>query len=101
VRVVWSYGATTTVDARRLTKSSFKSSGYLEHHAVREAWSKDRDREWHSILSKPSRTGNAREIENIGKVCKLKFGNLKHQLSGLPNDRLYKTKAESRTLPNL
>ena len=61
------------IDASGLAKRSLESLGDLEDHTVREAWSQDRNRKWHSIASESSRTRNARQIQNIGKVCELKF----------------------------
>jgi len=60
-----------SVNARRLTKSSLESLRYFEDHTVGEARPKNRDSKRHSILSKPSRTGDASEVEDIGKVSKL------------------------------
>jgi hypothetical protein len=45
-----------SIDTRRLAKCSFEPLGNLEHHTIREALPKDRDRERHPIFSKPSRT---------------------------------------------
>jgi hypothetical protein len=48
------------IDAGGLAKRSLESLRDLEDHAVREAWSQDRNREWHSITSESSGTRNTR-----------------------------------------
>ena len=69
--------ATLCVNTRRFTKGSLESLCNLEHHTVGEARPKNGDRERHPISSKAGRTRDAREVQNIGIVCKLK---IQHQL---------------------
>ena len=82
--------------ARRLVKRGLKSFGYLKHHPIRETWPQNRDRKWHPILSEPSRTGNTREIEDIGKVCKLH-----HEDRNVSHESVSNEDGERRTFPNL
>jgi hypothetical protein len=58
-------------DTRRFAESGLETLGDLEYHAVGEARTEDRDSERHPVLGEARRARDARQIKNVGEVCKL------------------------------